>query len=414
MGHGRPAGRPYVSRRIYPSWREIAWSGEEDESPVRILHVIRQFYPCVGGIETYTLDLCRHLLARGQVSDVVALNRDFATKSLLPRFDRYMGINIFRVPYSGPNRYKLAPSVLRFLGNYDLIHIHAIDFFVDFLALTKPLHRKPLVVSTHGGFFHTEWGATFKRAFFHTITRLSIKAAVRVICDSGSDYDLFRPIAGSRAIVIENGVEFESFAGVAKRVQRGLLVSVGRTDVNKRPDNLIRTLALVADDFPETQLVFVGPDWLGSWPELKELVGRLNLLDRVKFTGYCPEEGLREYLSRAHFFLSASQYEGFGIAAVEAMSTGTVPVLNDIDTFRSFVSNGVNGFIADFGRPDRAAATLRQALALDDASLLEMGAKARQKAETYAWPNVVGKVEKVYEEAILEGQGARPPLTPAP
>ena len=148
---------------------------------MRILHVVRQFYPCVGGIEKYTLDLCRELISRGHVSDVVTLNRTFASKALLPPTDRYQEINIFRVPYFGPNRYKLAPGVLRFTKGYDLIHVHAIDFFVDFLALTKVWHRKPLVVSTHGGFFHSRWGWGFKKVFFNTVTRLSVKAADRVI-----------------------------------------------------------------------------------------------------------------------------------------------------------------------------------------------------------------------------------------
>lgn len=367
---------------------------------MRILHVVRQFYPCVGGIEKYTLDLCRQLIARGHVSDVVALNKDFATKSLLPPADRHQGINIFRVPYFGPNRYKIAPGILAFTKSYDLIHVHAIDFFVDYLALAKAIHRKPLVVSTHGGFFHSKWGSTFKKAFFNTVTRLTIKAADKVICDSHSDYALFHPLAPKTAVVIENGVDYDSFARVAKQVQRGLFVFVGRTDANKRHDNLIRAFAPIASGFPESRLVLIGPDWLGVWPELKLLADGLGLGDRVIFAGYCPEEELLAYLSRAHFFVSASQYEGFGIAAVEAMSTGTVPILNDIDTFRSFVDPGVNGFIADFERAGSAATVLQQAMALDDAALAAMGEKARERAKDFAWPAVVGKVEAVYAEVM--------------
>ncbi|MCL5960007.1 MAG: glycosyltransferase [Chloroflexi bacterium] len=86
------------------------------------------------------------------------------------------------------------------------------------------------------------------------------------------------------------------------------------------------------------------------------------------------------------------------MAAVEAMSAGTVPILNDIDTFNSFVEDEANGFIADFDRPASAAATLRRALSLDDGALARMGEKARQKAKTYAWSEVVGKIEGVYRE----------------
>ena len=34
---------------------------------------------------------------------------------------------------------------------------------------------------------------------------------------------------------------------------------------------------------------------------------------------------------------SASEYEGFGVAAVEGMSAGLFPVLSDIPTFRNLV-----------------------------------------------------------------------------
>ena len=33
----------------------------------------------------------------------------------------------------------------------DLIHVHAIDFFFDYFAVTKPIHRKPMIATTHGG-----------------------------------------------------------------------------------------------------------------------------------------------------------------------------------------------------------------------------------------------------------------------
>jgi alpha-1,3-mannosyltransferase len=46
---------------------------------------------------------------------------------------------------------------LRHLRDADIVHVHAIDFFFDFLGWTKPLHGKKLVVSTHGGFFHTSF-----------------------------------------------------------------------------------------------------------------------------------------------------------------------------------------------------------------------------------------------------------------
>ncbi|MCL4459368.1 MAG: glycosyltransferase family 4 protein [Chloroflexi bacterium] len=370
---------------------------------MRILHIVRQFYPCVGGIEKFTLDLCRGLVARGHNSDVVTLNRDFGSGAVLSSYECFEGINIYRIPYYGPRRYILAPSVLSYLTDYEVIHVHAIDFFIDFLSLTKPIHRRPLVVSTHGGFFHSAWGSRLKvkPLYFVTITRLALKAADKVICDSEEDLRLFAQIAPQKVQLIEDGVDFWNFAQVKKKIEPGLLVYVGRTDWNKRLDRLIEAIAWVKPKYSQVRLVIVGPDWLGIRPQLESLVHRLRLGDNVIFAGYCPEEELKEYLSKSHLFVSASEYEGFGIAVVEAMSTGTVPLLHNSERFRSLLEGGNLGFLADFSQPGEAAEVILEALARDENELVRLGQRAKEKAATYSWEAVTPKFEQIYSQAIV-------------
>ena len=82
---------------------------------------------------------------------VITLNRDFAKPNIvLPEHEDIDGIEVVRVPYRGSHRYPIAPKVLRHIKGADVVHVHAIDFFFDFLALTAPWHRQPLVVTPHG------------------------------------------------------------------------------------------------------------------------------------------------------------------------------------------------------------------------------------------------------------------------
>lgn len=86
--------------------------------------------------------------------------------------------------------------------------------FYDYLALTKPLHGKPMVVSTHGGFFHTAYASRMKQLWFQTLTRTSALAYARVIATSENDGDLFaKVVAPARLRVIENGVDVENMQG---------------------------------------------------------------------------------------------------------------------------------------------------------------------------------------------------------
>ena len=102
----------------------------------------------------------------------------------------------------------------------------------------------------------------------------------------------------------------------------------------------------------------MGPDWLGEWPRLRQAAADEGIADRVEFVGRVAEEELKRWLAEAHFFVSASAYEGFGIAAVEAMATGTVPILSDIVAFRNLTQGGNCGTLADFDHPSEAAETI--------------------------------------------------------
>src|SRR3972149_4229936 len=100
---------------------------------MKILQVVRQYLPSTGGMETYIASLCRQLAARGHGTDVATLDYIFKTDEPLPHYERIDGIDVIRLPSMGNPRYFLAPSLLKMLPRYDLIHVHGVDFFVDML-----------------------------------------------------------------------------------------------------------------------------------------------------------------------------------------------------------------------------------------------------------------------------------------
>ena len=368
--------------------------------PMRILQVARQFYPSIAGVENIVENLARQLIGRGHQCDVLTLNRCFYDMAqVLPTCERVKGIQVFRIPFWGRQRLFLAPRVLKFVKNYDIIHIHNVDSFADLLVMTKPWHRRPLVLSTQGGYFHTNTALLLKRLYFNTITRLTMRGLDALIAVSEHDRELFARVS-SRLVMISDGIDYTTFRDIDKKLEPGLLVYVGRLASNKRVDNLLRAFAGVCRQMPSAHLVIVGMDYEGLLNELESLATQLGVEDKVVFTGAVSDADLHSYISRAHLFVSASEYESFGISVLEAMSAGTVPVVNDIRPFQAIITSGENGFLVDYSGASKAADVLLEALSLEKDRLREMGEKARRIAETYSWENVVVKLEQLYRELV--------------
>lgn len=163
---------------------------------MNIVHIVRQFHPALGGIESVVRELASAQVAAGHRVRIVTLNRVFKATgdNLLPARAVVDGAEVIRVPFFGSTRYPLAPSVIKFIGAADVVHVHAIDFFFDYLAWTKFLHRKKLVVSTHGGFFHTPYAARLKHLYFLTVTRMSLAMYDCVAAVSIADREMFGKI----------------------------------------------------------------------------------------------------------------------------------------------------------------------------------------------------------------------------
>jgi len=366
---------------------------------MKIVHVVRQFYPLIGGIENVSLNLAMEQKRQGHTVSVITLNRSFFDNVRLSTEDEYEGINIKRIPFYGSKRYPLAFSSLKYVSDCDLIHIHCLDFFIDFLVLTKLLHGKKIVLHTHGGIFHTKRLLFLKKIYFYTVTRLILLGCSKVIACSKNDATLFRKIS-NKVICIENGVDIHKYSAINKSIEKGVLLYIGRLDIHKRIDNLIRVTAELYSRDKEVTLKIVGPDWKGIKSSLVRLANSLDISNRVKFLGSVTEDVLIEEMKKANCFVSASEYEGFGISAVEAMASGTFCVLNKIDSFNMFLTNKKYGFLVDFSNVQSASDSIELLLNKSLEELRDIENEAKRDVTKYCWENVVKDLNSVYREVL--------------
>ena len=319
----------------------------------------------------------------------------------MPESDCLDDINIRRIKFRFSSRYPVNFQIIKHIGaDYEVIHIHGIDFFSDFLLLMKDKIRQPIVISTHGGFFHTKAMCPFKLLWFRTVTKLTLNKADIVIAEGPNDYNIFRKIISKNLAVLEPGINLR-FCKVEKKIQKNCLVYWGRICENKKIEDLINTIYVAKKRRNNIKLILIGEDWHDYTKKLGKLVDGLGLNDSVYFLGYLTYQEIVEYIEKAHLFVSASEYEGFGITVIEAMGSSTVPFVNNIESFRNIVRNGHNGFLVDFKNYEETSERLISILDEDLDYLRKIGERSRETAQGYSWQSVGEKYITLYNKLIL-------------
>jgi len=368
---------------------------------MKILHVSRQYHPGIGGLESFTRNLCEEQARAGHAVTMVTLDRIFdGDGRALPAREVIAGVEVIRLSFRGGRRYPIAPAVLRHIGDCDLIHVHAVDFFADFLALARILHKKPMVLSTHGGFFHTPYAKRLKQLYFHSVTRLSLSRFNAVVACSHADHMSFAPICRSRLTLIENGVDTEKFAGLADPDARTILY-FGRIAPNKRIDQLIRWFATLSASDDSWTLIVAGKPMGVTMAELRDVAQEAGVTGRVEFHDSPSDDGLRALIGRSSLFASASAYEGFGISLIEAVSAGLYPAASDIPAHRLSVEKLGVGTLMDFTDPLSAARLLKD---VRIARARKAMAQAADPLRHYGWPQVSARMIDIYERILGQRQ----------
>ncbi len=148
------------------------------------------------------------------------------------------------------------------------------------------------------------------------------------------------------------------------RYRRGsgpLLIFVGRLVEQKGVGDLIRAVALVADERPDVTLMVLGEGQ--DRADFEALTTSLNLAERVSFLGWADPDAVHNYLAAADVFVGPSlSAEGQGLAFVEAMRAGTPVVATPCGGIVDAVRHEETGLLVDAGAPERIAEAVRRLL----------------------------------------------------
>jgi glycosyltransferase involved in cell wall biosynthesis len=122
---------------------------------------------------------------------------------------------------------------------------------------------------------------------------------------------------------------------------------------------ILRSLARLTASGVEYRCTFIGG---GSLLEQhRRLAAELRLSDRVEIVGNVPYDELPDYLRAAEIYVSAARSDGASSSLLEAMASGLLPVVADIDANAPWIRHGTTGFLFPPGNSVALAETLERA-----------------------------------------------------
>jgi alpha-1,3-mannosyltransferase len=324
---------------------------------MKILHIVRQFEPAKGGLENYVSDLAKRqkvFVAQGQGYDIhiLSLDRVFGTGQALRGHEVKPDYTIKRVSFLGTRQCFLPFLNPFYVRDFDIIHIHGTDQLADmvaFYSLFMPLKHK-LFFTTHGLFFHTESLRAIKELYLRTITRFTLSRIRRVFAVSGNDSKILYDAGISSQLMYNPINPIKNIRAVGQD-----FIYIGRISKNKNLPLLIDFYSKLREKNPDTgHLHIVGSDAENILPLLNKKVKNLNLDDVVHFHGFLSDDAMNDIIKKCRYNISASRYEGYGLAMVEGMSAGLLPVMNKNTAFEEIQNRSGVGLVTDFNNTNQA------------------------------------------------------------
>jgi L-malate glycosyltransferase len=313
---------------------------------------------------------------------------------------------LFKYP---PYDLALASTIMEVAHEHglDLLHAHyAIPHAVSGHLAREMLNGEGkdvrLVTTLHG----TDITIIGQQRIFQRVTRFGIRMSDGVTSVSNELKDrVIRTIdCGATDIeVIPNFVDTERFQpgrDADKRLSMAgpdekLVIHVSNFRAVKRPLDVVRAFAAVASQV-KARLVMVGdgPEQASA----RELARELGVDERCRFVGVY--DAIWELLPQADVFFLPSEYESFGLSALEAMACGVPVLASNTGGLPEVVRHGVDGLLVEPGDVEGMSRGLLSLLS-DDAMRARMGEAAREAATSRFRREALVPVWESYYQRIL-------------
>ena len=309
---------------------------------MRVLFVLENYYPHVGGVENGFRSLCEGLVSHGHSATVL-------TRKLpgTAQHEVLNGVQIRRVP-SGDSRYTFTfaaiPHAIALAREHDVIHTTTYNGAPP-AWLAARIARKPVLISVNESWmgkwrYYTNFSPL--KAAIHEVLEAAVYALPfdRYVCISESTRRQLlsvRPNIAAKAEVVYYAFDQKPWRhadGPAASIRslngigdRYLVLGYGRPGTSKGFEYLVDAYAMLAEEMPDAALVLIlsrATQYRREWEEL-----RRRAHPKVMLLESRPWPEITHWVSAADCVVVPSLTEGFGYTTLEAAAAGRPIVASD-------------------------------------------------------------------------------------
>ena len=365
-------------------------------------------YPTFGGSGVLATELGKALAQKGHQVHFITYQQPVRLNVFVPNiFYHEVQVPTYPLFDYPPYETALASTLVDVIKNYqlDLLHVHYAIPHASAAYMAKKIVEQegidiPFITTLHG----TDITLVGRDKTYTPVVTFSINqsdaitAVSKNLCEE--TYRFFKiekPIE-----VIYNFVDVERFTRkpidafkkvIAPNGERILLHASNFRKI-KRVQDVVKIFYEVNKEIP-SKLLFVG-----DGPErgmVEELGRHLDVCDEIRFVG--KQEQMEDILAIGDLFLLTSEYESFGLAALEAMAAGVPVISTNAGGLGEININGVTGYMSNVGDVETMS---QQAIAIlkDDEVLQQFKKNAAQHALKFDIHNIVPLYEALYERFL--------------
>ena len=287
----------------------------------------------------------------------------------------------------------------------DLLHVHyaiphASAAFMAKQILAEEKIHVPFITTLHG----TDITLVGRDKTYAPVVTFSINKsdAITAVSDNLKKETLDNFDIKKEIDVIHNFVDIKRFSvkpmdafkkAIAPNGEKIILHASNFRKI-KRIGDVIYTFNKIRKSIPSKLLL------VGDGPErhmAEELCRELGIFEEARFLG--KQQDMEDIYAIADLFLLPSEYESFGLAALEAMAAGTPVVATNAGGIPEIITHGKNGYLSEIGNVEQMSNHAISILG-NNVTLEAFSAAARKQAETFDIHNIVPKYEQLYQKVL--------------
>ena len=385
---------------------------------MRVVILCHKFRPSVGGLQTYTERLTSFLHARGHRVDVFTTQ----SPSTAPRREQVgpdFAISRFPTRLASHFPFHFMPQLLLTavrseLRSADVIHSVGYHFFPTVLGYwVSSVFHVPHVVTPVFMLNPETWQ---RRLYDRVVGRRLVRDAYRLIIQSERERELLHthhfalpahqiiPF-GVDATRFKRDVDVDTLRQQLNLADEKVVLVVGKIMSSKGAFKALDALRLVLNRGLRVRLVMVGEVHDRQQVMFRDHL-RANRLDsHVTLTGAVShDDGIAQYYQLADAILFPSQYEQFGIVAIEAAASGRPILGTPVGVMQDLIPRFEIGLLHQFDDVEQLAANLQEVL-----SNPRYQSNAHQNRahilQEFDWEQIAERTESVYAEVTRGSDG---------